>query len=66
MNPDFSVAGFGWKNIYSIHGGLEFLPVERLALRGGYNYTQNPIPSEFAMFNVPAPAIVQHHLTIGP
>jgi len=65
VNPDFSVAGFGWENIYSIHGGFEYKPTESLYLRGGYNYAQNPIPSEYAMFNVPAPGMVQHHITAG-
>jgi len=65
VNPDFSVAGFGWTNIYSIHAGFEWWPVEKFALRGGYNYSQNPIPDSLAMFNVPAPAIVQHHASVG-
>ncbi|MCZ6754432.1 MAG: hypothetical protein O7E49_03880 [Gemmatimonadetes bacterium] len=28
------------------------------ALYGGYNYSQNPVPDQWAMINVPAPAIV--------
>lgn len=34
-------------------------------LAGGYNYSQNPIPDEQSMFNIPAPAVVQHHITGG-
>jgi long-chain fatty acid transport protein len=33
--------------------------------RAGYNYSGNPIPNAMTMFNAPAPAIVQHHVTIG-
>jgi long-chain fatty acid transport protein len=62
---DGSVAGFGWENIYSIHGGFEFRPTDELQIRGGYNYTQNPVPAECAMINIPAPGIVQHHATFG-
>jgi long-chain fatty acid transport protein len=65
MNPDGSVRGFGWDDIWVLASGLQFRPVERLALRGGYNYTQNPIPPEQSAANVPAPAIVQHHATFG-
>ena len=65
FNPDGSVAGFGWNNIYSIATGLKFDVSPLVALYGGYNYTQNPVPDEFSMINVPAPAIVQNHATLG-
>ncbi|MDH3456356.1 MAG: outer membrane protein transport protein, partial [Gemmatimonadota bacterium] len=65
FNADGSVDGFGWEDIYSIHAGFEFWPTEQVALRGGYNYTQNPVPDGLAMINIPAPAIVQHHATVG-
>ena len=64
-NPDGSVAGFGWKNIYTISAGFQVKPVEMVALRAGYNYSQNPIEDDLSFINVPAPAIVQHHLTLG-
>ena len=35
------------------------------ALYGGYNYSQNPVPDQWAMIKVPAPAIVQNHATVG-
>jgi len=65
FNADGSVKGFGWKNIWVFAGGLEWRPMEKLALRGGYNYSQNPIPDSQSFFNIPAPAIVQHHATVG-
>ena len=65
FNPDFSVAGFGWDDIWVGAFGLELRPASNWAVRGGYNYSQNPIPHEWAAINVPAPAIVQHHLTGG-
>ena len=42
-----------------------FAATDRLMLRGGYNYSGNPVPAELTMINIPAPAIVQHHLTVG-
>ncbi len=65
FNPDGSVAGFGWENIYSIHAGVRWVPVPALSLMGGYNFSQNPIPDELSFVNIPAPAIVQHHATVG-
>ena len=65
FNPDGSAAGFGWENIYVIAIGLQYRPIEALALRGGWNFSQNPVPDALAFINVPAPAIVQNHLTLG-
>lgn len=65
FRPDGSVAGFAWENIYAISLGGEYLMSDRLTLRAGYNYSQNPVPDDWAMINIPAPAIIQHHATLG-
>ena len=64
-DPDDSVAGFGWRNIWAAGGGIEQEVVSGTKLIVGYNYSQNPIPSQYAFFNTPAPAIVQHHVSAG-
>ena len=64
-NPDFSVQGFGWEDIAVVGAGVQYRLGDALTLRGGYHYTGNPIPDEQSMFNVPAPAVVQHHVTAG-
>lgn len=64
-NPDGSVKGFGWEDIAVVAAGVRFDASDRVTLRGGYNYSGNPIPDEQSMFNIPAPAIVQHHITGG-
>jgi long-chain fatty acid transport protein len=60
-----AVAGFGWDDILVVALGSEFQATDRLALRGGYNYSDNPIPDENSFYNVSAPAVIQHHLTLG-
>lgn len=65
FNPDGSVAGFGWRNIWTAGGGLQQKVGRKFFLRLGYNYSQNPIPAALSFFNTPAPAIVQHHITGG-
>ncbi|HEV8496445.1 MAG TPA: outer membrane protein transport protein [Gemmatimonadaceae bacterium] len=62
---DGSVKGFGWQNIWTLAGGMQFKPTSQIALRAGYNYSGNPIPSDLSMFNAAAPAVVQHHATFG-
>lgn len=64
-NPDFSVKGFGWDNILVVALGTQFAANDKFTLRGGYNYSGNPIPDEYSMFNLPAPAVVQHNITGG-
>lgn len=65
FNPDGSVKGFGWDNIAVVAAGVQFKANDVVTLRGGYNFSQNPIPDEQSMFNIPAPAIIQHHATFG-
>lgn len=64
-NPDFSVKGFGWDDIATFAAAVQYKASDRVTLRGGYHYTGNPISDEQSMFNIPAPAIVQHHATGG-
>lgn len=64
-NPDFSVRGFGWEDIAVVGVGVQYRLGDAVTLRGGYHYTGNPIPDEQSMFNIPAPAVVQHHVTAG-
>ena len=65
FNPDGSLAGFGWDNIYSIAFGLKYGPADIVALYGGYNFSDNPVPDHLSMINIAAPAIVQHHISVG-
>lgn len=66
FNPQTgAVEGFGWEDIMVLAVGTQFQASDRLALRAGYNYSDNPIPDENSFFNVAAPAVIQHHLTLG-
>ena len=65
FRPDGSVAGFGWRDITVIAAGAELAVTPRARVRAGYNYSGNPVPDSLAMLNVQAPAIVQHHASVG-
>ena len=65
FNSDGSVKGFGWNDIAVVAAGIEYDANSEWTLRGGYNYSGNPISGDMSMYNIPAPAIVQHHLTLG-
>jgi long-chain fatty acid transport protein len=65
FGPTGAVEGFGWDDITVVAVGSEFQATDRIALRAGYNHSGNPIPDENSFFNVPAPAVIEHHLTLG-
>lgn len=60
-----AVKGFGWDDIMVVALGGQFQASDRMSLRAGYNYSDNPIPEENSFFNVAAPAVINHHLTLG-
>jgi long-chain fatty acid transport protein len=45
--------------------GVEYQLDAAWTLRGGYNYTDDPINSANVTFNIIAPGVIQHHITLG-
>jgi len=60
-----AVTGFGWQSIVVMAVGAEYHVTRRFAVRTGYTFNENPIREEDTFYNVPAPAIIQHHLSAG-
>ncbi len=65
FNPDGSIRGFGWDDIYVLAFGAEWRPSPAWSLRGGWNHADSPIVPERAFFSTAAPATFQDHLTLG-
>lgn len=57
--------GFGWNSVNVYKFGVEYQLDPTWTLRAGYNYSENPIDSANVTFNIIAPGVVQHHLTLG-
>lgn len=57
--------GFGWRDITVTKLGVAHRVSESLTLRAGYNHNTQPIPSSQTTFNVIAPGVVRHHVTLG-
>jgi long-chain fatty acid transport protein len=57
--------GLGWRSIVAVSTGLQYRLSQRLLLRGGYGYQQNPISSENTVYNVASPLIIQHLVSVG-
>jgi long-chain fatty acid transport protein len=57
--------GFGWhdQNIYKI--GINYDHNSEWSVRVGYNYAETPIQEDQVLFNFLAPAVNEHHATLG-
>lgn len=69
-NPSFCLGGlngpgFGWSDVDVFKVGLEYKMNPALTLRAGYSYNTAALNSRDVMFNIIAPATVQHHITGG-
>lgn len=57
--------GFGWKNQTVYKLGVQYGVNNRLQVRAGYNYGASPIDNDQLTFNILAPAVVEHHYSVG-
>jgi len=58
-------AGFGWKDMTIYKLGAQWQQSDKLILRGGVSYGQQPIDSSQVLFNILAPGVQEWHLTTG-
>jgi len=65
FKPTGALRGLGWESVWLLCVGGQVQVTDRLALRAGYSYNQNPIPERLSMFNVLAPSVYQHVLNAG-
>ncbi|MDR1054181.1 MAG: outer membrane protein transport protein [Planctomycetaceae bacterium] len=59
------VGGLDWDSIWSIAVGVQKRWSDKLTLRAGYCWNENPIPSRSSYLNVAAPLTIQHTVSIG-
>ena len=57
--------GFGWDDVTAYKIGLNYDYNDQWSFRTGYNYAKSPVKENQALFNMLAPATVEHHVTIG-
>jgi long-chain fatty acid transport protein len=58
-------AGFGWEDMTVYKFGASYQLDDTWTLRGGYSFTDQPIPKDQMTFNILAPAVVEDHFTVG-
>ncbi|EMI23237.1 OmpP1/FadL family transporter [Rhodopirellula europaea] len=59
------LGGLDWSSVFAIAVGAQRSIGERLVLRGGYSYNQNPIRESESFFNMASPLIYEHVLSMG-
>jgi long-chain fatty acid transport protein len=57
--------GLGWRSVFAVATGAQYKATDRLTLRGGYLFNTNPIHDTGTLFNIQAPGIIQHTLSLG-
>ena len=57
--------GFGWDDMTIYKFGLQWTANESTVLRGGYSFTEQPIPSSEVLFNILAPGVIEQTVTLG-
>ncbi len=57
--------GFGWQNVDVWKIGVQWQQSPQLALRAGYNRSDNPIQARDVTFNILAPGVIKDHMTLG-
>ncbi len=60
-----AIVGFGWNSIVTTSLGAQYQVSERLSVRAGYTFNENPIEDKVTFYNIHAPAIVQNHMSCG-
>lgn len=57
--------GFGWDDINVYKISATYQASEKLTLRAGYSYNDQPVKNDQTFLNILAPGVVQEHLSVG-
>lgn len=65
FDPSGAGIGLGWRSVFSMGAGAQYLLGEKIALRMGYSFNTNPIPDAVSAFNIASPPVYQHAIYVG-
>ena len=60
-----AVKGLGWDSALLVAFGAQYRVSDRMALRLGYSYTENPVPDSQAHVNLVSAPIYEHAVYVG-
>jgi long-chain fatty acid transport protein len=61
----FIDSGLNWSSVFVTAVGSRYQLTDRIALMAGYIYNQNPVPDVGTFFNIQAPGITKHSVSVG-
>lgn len=59
------LSGLGWDSAFGVSLGAQRKLSDKLYLRAGYTFTQNPVDDANSIFNIPSPLVYEHMLSCG-
>ena len=65
FEPTGAARGLGWKSVFALTFGVQYLVTECLSVRAGYTYNGNPIEDSVTSFNVASTTNIEHTVSIG-
>lgn len=65
FTPAGALQGVGWESVWAVALGVQHQLSERLFVRTGYTYNQNPIADRNSFFNIASPLIYEHMISAG-
>lgn len=60
-----SSGGLGFRDVFAVALGAQYRVTDRLTVRSGYSYGNNPVQNDLTSFNLASSTIIQHTLTVG-
>jgi long-chain fatty acid transport protein len=65
FSPTGAVQGVGFRNIFAMSLGAQYLLTDKISVRAGYSYNQDPVQQNLTIFTVAAPTIIEHTMYLG-
>lgn len=63
--PTGKLEGLDWSSVFALAAGAQRNLTDKLAVRAGYTYNQNPIKDSETFFNIASPLIYEHMISTG-
>ena len=65
FEPNYAVVGLGWQNVWEVATGVQYCATDRLKLRCGYTWVENPVPAADTEFNIGTSLIMTNFASVG-
>ena len=65
FNSSGAVAGLGWRSVFAMSIGAQYLLTDHVSVRAGYSYNQDPISNAQSSYNVASPVVLEHAVYVG-